>query len=401
MIGAKHCSSLELNAIAVKVMALIQLSQKSIILTREALSSVVDLKIIDDVASLMDLDPADIAGRGKSGRLEYVVRYFNTLGRIVEMLNSVVRLNPAARTAANAAIASAQSQLEGLRLSLGAPTIGVIERGNRDVSTTEGKPSWLQRLVQKDPQSIDHAALLLRMIGVGQRICRIEREGASGPGPALGTGFLIGKDLVLTNWHVVEPVHKGHVPHTSVRCRFDFLRDSTGTIVANGQAVGLSTGFPWLLDSSSYAPGDDAPDGREANADELDYAMLKVDQPVGDQFAKIPGTDIERRRGWYDLDRLAGPAPVKGDELVVVGHAEGKPLTHAMGGVLNYAAQERRLRHDAFTLGGSSGSPVFNSEYQLIALHHAGDPDPGKKANFNQAIPIGLVAARSAAKRKA
>jgi hypothetical protein len=65
----------------------------------------------------------------------------------------------------------------------------------------------------------------------------------------------------------------------------------------------------------------------------------------------------------------------------------------AFGTVKCFAGGGRRLRHDAKTLPGSSGSPCFNVDLQLVALHHAGDPQSNLqfKGEFNQAIPIGLV----------
>ena len=50
-----------------------------------------------------------------------------------------------------------------------------------------------------------------------------------------------------------------------------------------------------------------------------------------------------------------------------------------------------RLRYDADTLNGSSGSGVFNQRLELAALHHAGDPASKIRAQYNQGIPIGAI----------
>ena len=58
------------------------------------------------------------------------------------------------------------------------------------------------------------------------------------------------------------------------------------------------------------------------------------------------------------------------------------------------AANVLRLRHDARSLGGSSGSPCFDSTLEVMALHHAGDPLHSELCgDFNQGIPMGRIVA--------
>jgi V8-like Glu-specific endopeptidase len=46
------------------------------------------------------------------------------------------------------------------------------------------------------------------------------------------------------------------------------------------------------------------------------------------------------------------------------------------------------------TEAGSSGSPCFNANWDLVALHHSGDPnfDPGHKPTYNEGIPFSAIA---------
>ena len=57
-------------------------------------------------------------------------------------------------------------------------------------------------------------------------------------------------------------------------------------------------------------------------------------------------------------------------------------------------ANGTRVRYATNTLGGSSGSPVFDLEWNLIALHHYGDPVYSHPAQYNQGVPIHLIRER-------
>ena len=63
----------------------------------------------------------------------------------------------------------------------------------------------------------------------------------------------------------------------------------------------------------------------------------------------------------------------------------------SVGTVIGYDALHLRIRYAASTMNGSSGSPVFASDLTLVALHHAGDPNWSRTAEYNQGVPIGLI----------
>ena len=58
-----------------------------------------------------------------------------------------------------------------------------------------------------------------------------------------------------------------------------------------------------------------------------------------------------------------------------------------------------RLRYRNNTEPGSSGSPVFNFDWQLVALHHAGAAGVEPVA-YNQGIPIAPIKAWLAKENK-
>jgi hypothetical protein len=74
-------------------------------------------------------------------------------------------------------------------------------------------------------------------------------------------------------------------------------------------------------------------------------------------------------------------------------HPKGAKLGEAIGSVLNL--NHTRIRYNANTEPGSSGSPCLNANLDLVALHHVGDPgNPLQpKPTYNQGIPIDRIRA--------
>ncbi|MBK8565874.1 MAG: trypsin-like serine protease [Saprospiraceae bacterium] len=75
---------------------------------------------------------------------------------------------------------------------------------------------------------MDLGVLQKKIAKLEQQVCRIEFDTARGR--KTGTGFLVGPNLVLTNYHVVEElaIDSSHVDN--VKLRFDFkTTDEQGT----------------------------------------------------------------------------------------------------------------------------------------------------------------------------
>lgn len=195
-----------------------------------------------------------------------------------------------------------------------------------------------------------------------------------------GTGFLVGPDLVLTNYHVLEGVIGGDIPPEKVQLTFDYAELAEG----RADAIGCLLSDDWLLHHSPYSPADLAPDAGVPQNGELDYALVRINKAVGEIDAP-DGTD----RGWVDL--AAAPAlPADGDIVFILHHPSGHPVKHSIG-VTKPVQSPDRLRYDADTDRGSSGGMVLNAQLQAFGLHHAGDPDTKIKAQYNQGIPLDLI----------
>jgi V8-like Glu-specific endopeptidase len=208
------------------------------------------------------------------------------------------------------------------------------------------------------------------------QVCQVEAA-------VSGTGFLVAPDLILTNYHVVEQEIKSDRA-TNVICRFDFTRDLTGEF--RGTAMGLAS-TEWCVAYSPYAPADVSGGGRLPNANELDYALLRL-AGAPQVLPPMPG---QVGRGHVFVSASAA-VPAEGRDIKVIQHPERMPQCIGVGKAIGLADGGLRFRYTAETREGSSGSPVFDAEFSLVALHHAGQP--GSKltpGDFNQGIPISKI----------
>ncbi len=82
--------------------------------------------------------------------------------------------------------------------------------------------------------------------------------------------------------------------------------------------------------------------------------------------------------------------PAKGDHVTIIQHPEGGPKQIALNenrvtNIYNYHVQ-----YTTDTMPGSSGSPVFNDKWQVVAIHHKGGNlvtnDADEKRFTNQAV---------------
>lgn len=247
------------------------------------------------------------------------------------------------------------------------PANFVVQHSGVAEASEPGVGPGLQRNIRPRLKQLDLRRWLDRIEAVERQICRIE----AGSG-AIGTGFLVGPSAVLTNWHVVE---EARVAGTlgQLACRFDYRRLSNNTLDA-GKLIAVRK----IVDESRSSPAELTanPDQPPPEPDELDYALLELETPVGAE------------RGFVVM---VGAPVAAGDALIIVQHPSGEPATFTVdtNAVEGYIHSGRRLRYKTNTEPGSSGSPCFSMDFDLVALHHLGDPR--KQATYNQGIPITLV----------
>ncbi len=218
-------------------------------------------------------------------------------------------------------------------------------------------------------------------------VCRIEIDDR-----AAGTGFLVGPDLLLTAHHVVAGLFDRADALAHLKFRFDFMRSTDGNHLLKGTLVRPAA--DWKLEWATAAPFELDPQApvRELRADELDFALIRLERPVGDAPVGTENVGADgRSRGWIHLQSDAALAPFDVNNVtLILQHPEGDALQLMIGTIL--ARPPQRVRYDANTAHGSSGSPCFNFALNLIALHHSGDAK-AKGSVYNQGVPTAQIAA--------
>jgi hypothetical protein len=257
----------------------------------------------------------------------------------------------------------------------------------------------LQRLIEPVDATYDWGLRTSRMPVIARHVCMVEIDNTG-----VGTGLLVGPDIVLTAYHVVEHLlHDGGPGAGSdqrLRVVFDFLRvyASNGmSHIAGGARYSVSAQWhelhsPYYVSeraANPLPPPDDLP------VDQLDYVVIRLGSQVG--LAPIP--DLGTQRGWTELKPPAIPlAPFLA--LNISQHPRSQPLRGSVGRVTRLPGHGARLRYTASTTPASSGSPCWNNEFELVALHNFGGI-PTQKGFENQGVPISRIVADIQARRGA
>jgi V8-like Glu-specific endopeptidase len=153
----------------------------------------------------------------------------------------------------------------------------------------------------------------------------------------LGTGFLIGRGWLLTNHHVIPDAPTARDSHVE----FGYEEDADGR----------------LQQASRYGLRADTVRASQG----LDFCAVAVEQAA----------DSPPLESWGRLDLVAA-LPAVGEHVTIIQHPSGGPKQIALTANQVVNVFDHRLQYVTDTMPGSSGSPVFNDRWQVVALHHAG-----------------------------
>lgn len=181
-------------------------------------------------------------------------------------------------------------------------------------------------------------------IAAARAVGRIEIRDGAGDVEGHGTGSLVSPRLLLTNHHVLDSAETA----AGSVVQFDF-QDGP-----DGRQLPVKT---FALDPTAFFLADER----------LDFALVAVGA----------GPEPLAGFGFNRLIEARGKAVI-GEHVTIVQHprAGKKQLALRENKIVDVA--EPMLHYEADTEPGSSGSPVFNDQWEIIALHHASVAAPDR-----------------------
>lgn len=159
----------------------------------------------------------------------------------------------------------------------------------------------------------------------------------------IATGFLVSPSLLLTNHHVFPTPDAAREAFAN----FGFIQDERG--IDKGRYFRL------------------APESLYFSDENLDFAMVAVEEK------SLDGAPL----GQFGFTRMIAATGkiLTGMPVNIVQHPAGGPRSYAVvNNRLVDILPEGFLHYEADTLPGSSGSPLFNTDWELIGIHHTAIP---------------------------
>ncbi|MER2090356.1 MAG: DNA/RNA non-specific endonuclease, partial [Sporosarcina sp.] len=193
-------------------------------------------------------------------------------------------------------------------------------------------------------------------------VCRIEIRDRIGRVLGHATGFLVSPSLLLTNNHVLE--------------NFDTAQFSVAQF---NYEVGLD------LKERPIKTFRLTPERLFITDQKLDFTLVGIEEVSADG---INVSDF----GFLPLIPQTGKGLV-GECVSIIQHPSGAPKAVAIRENQIMDVFDDYIHYSTDTMPGSSGSPVYNDEWIVISLHHAGVPDPKNRTEFiaNEGVRISSI----------
>lgn len=208
----------------------------------------------------------------------------------------------------------------------------------------------MERIIGKsDFVGVAYLELGLR---AARTVGRIQVGSRNGGAHSFGTGFLVAPRLLLTNNHVLAS--REHAQVSTVEFNYQHGID--------GQ---LSLPVTFDIDSDTFFATDSG----------LDYTLVALRERSEDGAVKLGNY------GWNRLIEQVGKV-VTGEAVNIIQHPEAQPKKVALRENQITDILENFLHYRTDTSPGSSGAPVYNDQWELVALHHSGVPATDADGNI-------------------
>ena len=209
-----------------------------------------------------------------------------------------------------------------------------------DEATRRAPASGAEKVWGKTIDFVD-VVFLERGMHAARSVARV----ATPDGQGLGTGFMISPRLFMTNNHVIPTKAAAR----DLVVEFDYERDRLG---------GLKRVTRFALDSGKCFLTN--------HEDDLDYTVVAIGEVLqgGVDLTAFGYLPISGARDKHQL----------GDHVNLIQHPDARLKEAVLRENQLVARAKTALHYVADTEPGSSGSPVFNVLWDVVALHHWGGP---------------------------
>jgi V8-like Glu-specific endopeptidase len=201
--------------------------------------------------------------------------------------------------------------------------------------------------------NLRQVAILQRAVHLAGAVARILLAPLPNGSIMVGTGFLVDTDILMTNNHVFPSKESAR----GARVQFNYQRD-----LANN-----------LLPIDEYFCD---PDSLFITDKTLDFTITRIKGKPGSKW------------GFVGLPEKTNIS--EGEDIFIIQHPQGGEKMVSMSENMVTSVSGHKIQYQTDTIGGSSGSPAFNDQWELVALHHAAITTKSGKT-MNEGIAIGEI----------
>ncbi len=186
---------------------------------------------------------------------------------------------------------------------------------------------------------------LEKALAASKHIARVKLAGGS------ATGFLIGNDIFMTNNHVFED--EQDAKNSKLQFNYRMLGDGAQAPIDE-----------WRCD----------PEEMFKTNPELDYSIVKVKKKSGKDAGEV----------WGHFDLRHNQTVYEGQRVNIIQHPRGRYMEIAFRDNQVKAVEDSYVQYITDTDYGSSGSPVLDDWFNVVALHNQRVRDPNYPSRWHR-----------------